>query len=181
MLLLVGAGGVTLTLSAAADWADDQPSTHEFALERDPFGPRSLLRPDALTRSIDIALAEAEPGDRVANINARPTRVLVTLTDPRDQSRWVTINTAGDVQVTDLRSATYANSVPPARATVDPAPAVRALRRLWRSHQPYARDPLLSVQLDGDTERVSGWIASVDGVAQADRSVRLTPDGKVVR
>lgn len=185
-LLLVGAGAIGLTLSAAADWAADQPRTHEFALERDPFGPRSLLRPEAMIRATDTALGEARADELVGGLLVEPERLLVTLTDPRDESRWVTVDTAFDVSIHDLRSSASSTEVSLAAATVDPAPALRALRRHWRRQQPYARDPSMSLVIDsglfgGSRPRVTGWSLSVDGVAQDDRTVRVARDGKVVR
>lgn len=186
LLLGVGTGAIGLTLSAAADWAADQPRTHEFALERNPFGPRSLLRADGMRRATDVALAEARDDERVAGMLVQPKRLLVTLTDPRDQSRWVTVDTAFDVSTHDLRTSAYPSTVSVAAATVDPAPALRALRRHWRSQQPYARDPSMSLMIASgtfsrDRPRVSGWLLSVDGVAQDDETVRVARDGKVIR
>lgn len=186
ILLAVGAGAIGLTLSAAADWAAEQPRTHEFALERDPFGPRSLLRADGMRRATDVALDEARDEERVAGILVEPDRLLVTLTDPRDQSRWVTVDTAFDVSTHDLQGSGYSTQVSAAAATVDPAPALRALRRHWRAQQPYAREPSMSLMIESglfnrDRPRVSGWLLSVDGVAQGDKTVRVATDGKAIR
>lgn len=186
LLLLVGAGAIGLTLSAAADWAAEQPRTHEFALERDPFGPRSLLRPEAMIRATDTALGEARDDELVGGLLVEPERLMITLTDPRDQSRWVTVDTAFDVSIHDLRSSASSTEVSLADATVDPAPALRALRRHWRRQQPYARDPSMSMVISSgpferSRPRVAGWSLSVDGVAQDDETVRVATNGKVVR
>jgi hypothetical protein len=185
-LLLVGAGAIGLTLSAAADWADDQPRTHEFALERDPFGPRSLLRAENMRRATGVALDDAADDERVAGILVEPERLLVTLTDPRDQSRWVTVDTAFDVSVHDLETSAYPAKVSTAAASVDPAPALRAVRRHWRHHQPYAHEPSLSLVITTDAfgrgrPRVTGWTVSVRGVAQDEQTLRVTTAGKAVR
>ncbi|WP_210493873.1 hypothetical protein [Patulibacter sp. SYSU D01012] len=177
VLLLAAGAAVWGTMRAAADWADRDQNAIEFALDRDPLGPQSLLRTDPLRRALDRVQARLRRGDRVAYLTISPEQLTATVADARDQRRWVTAQASGRVRETDLETTEEAPGF--ALDRLDVAPMTRAVAARMRALAPYAREPTASVATDTETGAVEGWTISVHGVRKRDELLTIDRKGRV--
>jgi len=177
VLVVAGTGGAYATMRAAAAAGPDQIQAITFALQRDPFGPRSLVTEGPLRDALH-RIDGARRGDEVvASVSASPDRVTATVVDPRDRERWISVDVTGEVRVMAPRTGRRqpTTGVDPTR--LDVAGATAALRRHHASLRPHAHDPRISLLTDSDGGAPRGWQLSVEGVATDDRYRRVDLDG----
>lgn len=177
VLLLVAGVAVWGTMRAAASWADRDQNAIEFALQRDPLGPHSLLRTGPLRRALERVQARLRRGDRVAYLTISPAQLTATVADARDQRRWVTAQASGRMRETDLETTEEAPGF--ALDRLDLAPMTRAVAARMRTLAPYARDPSASVSTDTETGAIEGWTISVHGVRKRDELLTIDRKGRV--
>lgn len=193
LLLAGGAAAVAATMRHAIDIAPDQSRAVEHALAKDPLGPRSLLRAAPLRRGLDRLRRELDPGDRIVGVTVTPGRLLLSLADARDQSRWLMLGADGSIDEHDLSSTDDSAGVP--FEAIRPAGATRFLARKLRELRPHARDPTLSLailtssssttgafgQSASATRRTLRWSVRFAGVRAAEESWTLDSSGRQVR
>lgn len=181
VLLLSGLAGIAVAMALAVGWAHDQPKTITFALAKEPFGSRSLLRPEAARPALERALARVDPTERIVAVRLEARELTVTTRDVHDRRHWVSTTTTGEMGGYPTQLEETGRGVTKAQiAALDLDAALRAAQDRWRALGTRPEPPAL--RLTADDGQLREWqISFASGVPLDEQTTTIDMTGRVIR
>lgn len=175
---LVGSCALALvvTLALASSWAEDLPHTWEFAIQREPFGDRSLLRPAAARDALDRVLPLVPARARVVSVRIEPEEMVVHVRGADGLRSWFATRLDGTTygNRTDLQE--HWRGVAPARVeALDLVGPLRAARTRWAALGRPDPPVLRLTAIDGT---LRSWTISFSTVSVEDREIEVDLRGR---
>lgn len=179
MLVASGLSGIVATAGLASRWAEDLPRTRAFAIEHEPFGDRSLLRPAAARDALARVLRLVPERARVVSLTREPERLIVHVRDGEGRRRWYAAGVGGatDGHRTDLPERGR-GAAPVRMASLDLVGPLRAARERWEALGRPGPPMLRLTAVDG---RLRAWGISFAAASAEEREIEVDPDGRSPR
>jgi len=179
-LFAVSAIGVAATMRLAVDWAADLPKTMAFAIEREPFGPRSVLQLGNARDVLRRAAARLAPGDRVTAVHLRADGLSLTTRAADGMEGWIHASLVEEAERRETSLDGDRGGIDARRlAAVDLVAPLRAAERRWRR---LGRPEPPLVSLSTARGRPRAWqIIFTSEVPERERSTSFDLDGRPLR
>lgn len=164
--------------------------TPEVDYDRTPFGRGSMFRAGNLARAVDRAQDAAPAGARAAGMSVFPGYVVVTFKRRNGSGTMVSVWAGGRVSAIGGSAATGRKTF--SLSSIPLSPMVRYVRARARALGPGARGPyavltdLTTTSVNGTqvkitTRTAAAWLIGFEGVADAQRAVRIDLQGRRIR